>query len=456
MLLGYATNTLIEAKQQAEQSRKAATLVLASRSLLRAILPLRVERGSSLALGSEDPADPETLAIVTKNRQAMIDGFQASQSLLRDQDVPTVTATLDRLSAAHEALKALRPRIDAALRLTKAQRDATLMPAALAAFQALLDALAATTDAVDHAIPHADAILQRYLVLKRSAWETRIASGNVALRVQASLADGTFWSLPETVAAAEERARLRTAWANTTEAAADASETVRAAFQKASASNFEGAPAALARTVFDALSQQKAPGVTFKEMRQRNTVEQRTIVDLAYASLEEMVHRAEELAHQASNTLARNAATLLAAIVLVALGLFALFGGVLRPIRTMAATMRVLAEGDTSVEVPIRDYRNEFRPMAAAVQVFKDNLIRSRQLEDEAAQARLAVEEQRRAGMRRMAEGFEAAVGGIIGSVSASATELQATAQTMTATATQTASQSTTVAAAAEEAASNV
>jgi methyl-accepting chemotaxis protein len=58
--------------------------------------------------------------------------------------------------------------------------------------------------------------------------------------------------------------------------------------------------------------------------------------------------------------------------------------------------------------------------------------------------------------MRKMADGFEQAVSGIIGMVSSSATELQATAQTMTATATETASQSTTVAAAAEEAASNV
>jgi len=65
-------------------------------------------------------------------------------------------------------------------------------------------------------------------------------------------------------------------------------------------------------------------------------------------------------------------------------------------------------------------------------------------------------EEQRKGGMRQMADRFEQAVGGIIGMVLSSATELQATAQTMTATATETANQSTTVAAAAEEAATNV
>ena len=127
-----------------------------------------------------------------------------------------------------------------------------------------------------------------------------------------------------------------------------------------------------------------------------------------------------------------------------------------RPIQAMTAAMARLANGDATVQVPFQQRGDEVGAMAEAVQVFKDNLIRTRQLEVETVQARLAAEEQRKTGMRQMADGFEAAVGGIIGLVSSSATELRATAQTMTTTATETASQSTTVAGGAEEAASNV
>ncbi|GJE48374.1 hypothetical protein GOFOIKOB_1403 [Methylobacterium tardum] len=127
-----------------------------------------------------------------------------------------------------------------------------------------------------------------------------------------------------------------------------------------------------------------------------------------------------------------------------------------RPIQVMTRIMSVLAAGDTDAEVPYQSRRNEIGAMAAAVQVFKDNLIRNRQLEEQAAEARLAAEAQRKAGIRQMADQFARAVGGIIGQVSASANELQATAQVMTATARRTADQSTTVAAAAEQAASNV
>ncbi|MCJ2087145.1 methyl-accepting chemotaxis protein [Methylobacterium sp. E-005] len=127
-----------------------------------------------------------------------------------------------------------------------------------------------------------------------------------------------------------------------------------------------------------------------------------------------------------------------------------------RPIQTMTRAMGVLAGGDAAAEVPYQNRRDEIGEMAAAVQVFRDNLIRTRALEAETAQSRLAAEEQRKAGMRQMADGFEQAVGGIIGLVSAAATELQATAGSMSAMAGETSAQSGAVAAAAEEAASNV
>ena len=99
------------------------------------------------------------------------------------------------------------------------------------------------------------------------------------------------------------------------------------------------------------------------------------------------------------------------------------------PIRSMAAVMRRLAADDLDVVVAGSERQDEIGAMAAAVQVFKDNLIRTRTLEAETARARARPRSSARAGMRQMADGFEGAVGGIIGMVSSSATELQATAR---------------------------
>lgn len=143
-------------------------------------------------------------------------------------------------------------------------------------------------------------------------------------------------------------------------------------------------------------------------------------------------------------------------VVISLLALGALHLGITRPIQAMTSTMRRLAENDLSAMVPGTDRRDEVGAMAASVEVFKESLVRNRALEKETELARAGVEVQRKAAMREMADSFEGAVGGIVGAVSAAATELQVTAQTMTTTAAETSSQSTNVAAAAEEAATNV
>ncbi|SFM87201.1 methyl-accepting chemotaxis protein [Methylobacterium pseudosasicola] len=149
-------------------------------------------------------------------------------------------------------------------------------------------------------------------------------------------------------------------------------------------------------------------------------------------------------------------AGMIAGLALSGAAALAITRGVTRSIDAVVRPMQALANGDLSATIPHQGTRTEIGTIADAVQVFKEGLTRMKALEAETAQARLAAEEQRKAGMRQMADGFEHAVGGIIGLVSAAATELQATAQAMTATATQTATQSSAVAAAAQEATGNV
>ncbi|CAO4157116.1 methyl-accepting chemotaxis protein [Methylorubrum extorquens] len=178
-----------------------------------------------------------------------------------------------------------------------------------------------------------------------------------------------------------------------------------------------------------------------------------TIADTERALLETRTRIAEEAATASRFAVGAGLAALL---IVAGLGILLLNGFVARPIRRMTGLMSRLAEGDASVEIPFRERREEVGAMANAVQVFKDNLIRTRALEDETALARAGAEAQRKAAMRDMADNFERAVSGIVGTVSAAATELQATARSMAGTASQTADQSNAAAAAAEEAATNV
>ncbi|KQO68908.1 methyl-accepting chemotaxis protein [Methylobacterium sp. Leaf89] len=128
-----------------------------------------------------------------------------------------------------------------------------------------------------------------------------------------------------------------------------------------------------------------------------------------------------------------------------------------QPLQRLVAVLQRMARGDIDAEIREAARRDEIGAVGKAVEGIKAMVTRKaaeeadlKRLADEAAAA------ERKRTMIELADAFERAVGGIVGLVSSSATELQVTARQMTATAQETASQSTTVAAAAEEAAANV
>ncbi|WP_419951995.1 methyl-accepting chemotaxis protein [Methylobacterium sp.] len=127
------------------------------------------------------------------------------------------------------------------------------------------------------------------------------------------------------------------------------------------------------------------------------------------------------------------------------------------PIRALGTTIGDMAAGDYNAPVPQADRRDEVGLVGKAVVGLRDSLRQSAEAEERRKEAaRVMADEQRRAGTRGLADGFENAVGGIVGLVASAATELQATAREMADTAARTAGQSDTVANAARDAAANV
>ncbi len=126
------------------------------------------------------------------------------------------------------------------------------------------------------------------------------------------------------------------------------------------------------------------------------------------------------------------------------------------PTRAVGAVLVELANGNKMVEVPYSDRRDEVGDNARAAKTFKENLVRIEKMEAEqkAAEAQAAV--QRKADMHRLADSFQAAVGGIVDTVSSASSQLEAAANTLTQTAESTQQLSGMVAAASEEASSNV
>ncbi|MEE7450247.1 methyl-accepting chemotaxis protein [Methylobacterium radiotolerans] len=153
---------------------------------------------------------------------------------------------------------------------------------------------------------------------------------------------------------------------------------------------------------------------------------------------------------------------LISAAVIGILGTIALSAlivvfGITRPLNSLVGVLQRMARGEVDAEIREAARGDEIGAVGKAVEGIKAMVARKAAEEAEVKRrADEAAAAERRRTMVELADGFERAVGGIVGLVSSSATELQATAQQMTATAQETAAQSTSVAAAAEEAATNV
>ncbi|MGU3480140.1 methyl-accepting chemotaxis protein [Methylobacterium sp. D48H] len=141
----------------------------------------------------------------------------------------------------------------------------------------------------------------------------------------------------------------------------------------------------------------------------------------------------------------------------IALSVLIVMFGITRPLASLVNVLQRMARGEIDAEIREAARGDEIGAVGKAVEGIKTMVARKAAEEAEVKRrADEAAAAERKRTMIELADGFERAVGGIVGLVSSSATELQATAQQMTSTADETASQSTAVAAAAEEAATNV
>jgi len=144
-----------------------------------------------------------------------------------------------------------------------------------------------------------------------------------------------------------------------------------------------------------------------------------------------------------------------AALSCAAMG-FMIITGVSRPITAMTETMRRLAGGEMAVEIPGVDRKDEIGKMASAVLVFKDNALETERLRAEQLEADRIAGERHKQDMHKLADAFEGAVGEIVETVSSASTQLEASASTLTVTAERSQKLAVAVAAASEEASTNV
>jgi methyl-accepting chemotaxis protein len=147
----------------------------------------------------------------------------------------------------------------------------------------------------------------------------------------------------------------------------------------------------------------------------------------------------------------------IALVVVIVVAIMIVHFGVARPVGKLVEAMQAIASGDFEVTLPGLGRKDEVGAIAGAVEGIKAAAVAKANAEAEqrrAADTMAAAE--RKSAMHKLAGDFEKAIGGIVGTVSSAATELEAAAGTLTMTAETTQQLSGVVATASEQASGNV
>jgi methyl-accepting chemotaxis protein len=167
--------------------------------------------------------------------------------------------------------------------------------------------------------------------------------------------------------------------------------------------------------------------------------------------------------------LARNASVAMAEqtrawlVIGAAAGLICAFGilgwialyQISRPLAYMTDEMTKLAHGNLDIQIEGADRADEVGGLARSLQVFKENAITARRLEDEQRQQQIQ-KERRQEAVEAYIAALEEQVCEALDTLSAASTEMHATAGSMAATAEETSMQANAVASASEQASANV
>ena len=183
-------------------------------------------------------------------------------------------------------------------------------------------------------------------------------------------------------------------------------------------------------------------------------------MDTTLTKLVELIDKGAEAAGQSAEATYWSAICLMAAILggAIVLGIGAaiyMVRDISRGIGSILKPMGQLTDGELSVEIPHQGEITEIGRIATALQIFKEALV-AKKASDDATNADRAVNAARAQRISAATGDFEAMIGELVGSLASASTELEASASTLSSTAGRAQELTTMVAAASEEASTNV
>jgi methyl-accepting chemotaxis protein len=402
--------------------------------------------------GAATPAQLQAIAKAVHQSDTAFANAKTAVGALSDS-----ATIVEGLNQAATRLGDLRAATDRALLVPMSARDATVVKGFLPGVAQVVATVEPLLNRLEHRVTTADASLTALLSVARTAQDVRVSAGGRA----AMMSQPVSAHRPMTAAeiSAIDRAQGRVELDR---------ERIEAGVDQI------GSPARLVKPLKDAVDAYfggAAPWLEKEVLAGRNdgkygiNSEDELAARVVPAVQSFFAVRDAALAEAADRAGAARDSALIV-LVLASLAVVALLGvlaavtvmlrrRVITPLATLTDTIGDLAAGRDDVTIPTIGRADEIGAMAGSLQVFKEAIV-ARKAADKAAALEADAKIQRGQRVDKITRDFEAMIGEIVEIVSSASTKLEASAGTLTMTAERSEQLTSVVAAASEEASSNV
>jgi methyl-accepting chemotaxis protein len=409
------------------------------------------------ALQAPAPTTPAVIGKIEAFRKVIKENFDPGLAAIERRDFPNKQALLRDLRTALEKANDYRRKADEAIKLPRERRDDNLVKTFTPVITESVNAALQVWFTVLHSSVTNDPQLIRLATIKDIGWEMRNYSGQERAIVASAIAAGQPIPADRLITIAEHRARVKMLWDELQHLAADSGThpAIKEAMRTAQDKYFKDFLSLSDSMRKTGEASAKYP-MTAAQWVETTNPQIGALLEVMYAAGK----ASESVTAAAIDRSFRDlgiAAGLVMLVLAVAFGcMWIISTRITRPLMQLSKVIERLAANDTAVEIPVARRRDEIGVMTTALAFFKDKMIEGERLRAEQKEAEARGAAEREATMQKLADEFEKAIGGIVETVSSASTELEATAITLTKTAETTQHLSTTVAAASEEASTNV
>jgi signal transduction histidine kinase len=375
---GYAVRAL----ESREQARRVPVIVDISNDLFAAVQTFRVERGTVYtALQTTAVLDPDAQKEIVELRAVSTKSFDSTLAKLRAVAVQNAAPLIEEIDKSRNALVERRRDADAALLQTIDRRPAGLAAEWIATTGDVIRVLDRLSDVLETELSQDDVFIADMIRLKQLVWSLRSDSGDERLLGREAMVKGQRLTDQQRRNFAVLEGRILGAWNRVQDEVrlTKMPLQLKGAIDAADRLYFSEYRAVWDRFIAD-MSAGKRVDMSQREWTKLATPGRDAVFMVSKTAFAlARSHAGEQFKAAEKNFFA----------AILSMMLFTLIGGltvlyvsrgVVRPITLITNTMRLVADGDLTCEIPFEHRKDEIGFLARALRIFRANAIETQQL----------------------------------------------------------------------------